>query len=101
MATAHRRTRWLAWVWRILPHRFHPRLVRRTHVVCPETGETFQVDIALGLGPEQRRVLRCARQPDRDVSCSEACLRDPRSWSGPADALLILPPGRGVPDEVD
>jgi hypothetical protein len=89
------------WARRVLPHRYRPRFIRRTHVVCPETGEAVQIDVELAVQPEQRRVLQCSRHPGQDPTCSEACLHDPRIWEGPADALLIVPPGHGVPAERD
>ena len=39
--------------------------------------------------------------PGDDPACAQTCLRDPAIWEGPADALLILPPGHGVPDDRD
>lgn len=85
----------------VIPHRYHPRFVRRVHTVCPATGEVAQIDVEMAVAPGARRVIRCSLHPDGTVPCDEACRHDPRIWEGPADALLILPPGRGVPDEQD
>lgn len=97
----HLWSRFSAWMRALIPHRYEPRLVRRTHVVCPETGETVEIHVEIGARPEQRRVLRCSRHPGGDPACAQTCLRDPAIWEGPADALLILPPGHGVPDDRD
>lgn len=83
----------------VVPHRYHPRFVRRTHVVCPETNAPAEIDLELAVQPADRRVIRCSRHPDGTVPCDQPCLRDASIWQGPADALLILPPGHGVPDE--
>lgn len=76
------------------PHRRHPRLVRRTHLHCPRTGEVVEVEIELGDTVAERRVLRCSAHPGASPPpCDARCRFAAEAFAGPAEALIILPEG--------
>jgi hypothetical protein len=85
------------------PHRpaFRARVVRRVALHCPHDCELVEVDILQGPDAGLRPVLRCSARPECPPSCDHACRALHDAVAGPARALLILPPGEGVPDEVD
>jgi hypothetical protein len=78
---------------RLRPHHRHPRLVRRTHIHCPHSGALVEVEIELGSGRPERRILRCRAHPERPPPCDQRCRFAPEAFVGPADALIILPEG--------
>lgn len=77
------------------------RLVRRVEVRCPADGEPAEVDLLQGKAAGRRPLLRCSARTERPPECDQACAAQHDAVAGRARALLILPPGDDVPDELD
>ena len=86
---------------RLRPHHRHPRIIRRTHVHCPQTGALVEIEIELGSGTPQRRILRCSAHPERPPPCDQRCRLAAEAFAGPADAVIILPEGCAETDAQD
>jgi hypothetical protein len=78
-----------------------PRLVRRAAMHCPHTDLPVEVDFLLGPPPRPRSVLRCTAEPPRPPLCDQACRDQAETVREPASALIVLPPGDDIPDEID
>jgi hypothetical protein len=78
---------------RVRPHRRHPRFIRRTHMRCPHTGALVEIELELGSGLPERRILRCSAHPEEPPPCDQRCRFSPDAFVGPADAFIILPEG--------
>jgi hypothetical protein len=78
-----------------------PRLGRRVAVRCPHTGALVTIDVQTEPGGIPRPVLRCSADPAFPPRCDQGCRAAGEVRTGPALALLILPPGHGVPAQPD
>lgn len=78
-----------------------PRLVRRTTMHCPHSGSIVEIDLQMARTGWPTLVLRCSDRDDRPPGCDQACRMAAEAILGPAKALLILPPGTDIPDEID
>ena len=87
-----------AWLW---PHRHRPRLVRRAAIHCPHSGKPVEVDLLLSTTGSPQAVLRCPGRPEHPPTCDQVCRTLAEAVTGPALALIILPPGTDPPEEID
>ena len=78
-----------------------PRLVRRTELTCPHTGDPVEVDVQVGPTGRPSLVLRCSARAGCPAACDQACLACAELLTAPARALILLPPGTTGTDEVD
>ena len=76
-----------------------PRLIRRTVVHCPGDHAPACVDLLLAESGMPTAVLRCSKHAERPPECAHACLAMAEAVCGPARAVILCPPGEGVPDE--
>src|SRR6266516_1377520 len=86
---------------RLWPRRPRPRLVRRSAMRCPHTGEHAEIELMMGPTGAPWHVLRCSMRPECPPICDQACRNLAEAVIGPARALLILPPGEDVPELLD
>jgi hypothetical protein len=82
-------------------YRHRPRLVRRAAIHCPHTGKPVQVDLLLSTTGSPQAVLRCPGRPEHPPTCDQVCRKLAEAVTGPALALIILPPGTDPPEEID
>jgi hypothetical protein len=61
----------------------------------------MEVDFLSGGEEDTRPVLRCSGRPECPPACDHACRHLASAFGGHAKALLILPPGADIPDEID
>jgi hypothetical protein len=78
-----------------------PRVVRRTRSHCPHTGAPVEIDLLMSRTGAPQAVLRCSARAEAPPTCDGACRALAESVVGPACALIICPPGAGVPEEID
>jgi hypothetical protein len=83
------------------PHSRRPRLVRRAAIHCPHTGKPVEVDLLLSTTGSPHAVLRCPGRPEHPPTCDQVCRKLAEAVTGPALALMILPPGTDWPEEID
>jgi hypothetical protein len=74
--------------------RRRPRLVRRTTVHCPATGEAVEIDLLMKATGPPDAVLSCSAHPECPPTCDQACRRLPEAVLTPPRALIIYPPDR-------
>ena len=90
--------RFWAHLW---PRRPRPRLVRRSAIRCPHTGEQVEVELLMRPTGAPSHVLRCTIRPECPPTCDQACRDLAEAVTGPVRALLILPAGEDVPELLD
>ena len=77
-----------------------PRLVRRTAVHCPESGEPVEIELLMRKTGPPDMVLRCSAHPECPPTCGQACRDLAEAVTGPTRALIICPPGDGPPEDI-
>jgi hypothetical protein len=78
-----------------------PRLVRRTHTHCPHGGGPVVIELLMSPTGAPQAVLRCSARSEVPPTCDAACRHLAESVVGPACALIICPPGKGLPEDSD
>jgi hypothetical protein len=75
--------------------------VRRAAIHCPHTGTPVAVDLLLSVTGSPQAVLRCPVRSERPPICDQVCRKLAEAVTGPALALVILPPETDPPEEID
>ncbi len=90
-----------AWVRRLLSlGRAHPRVVRRTTVHCPRSGQPVEIELLMKETGGADVVLRCSARPGTPPDCDQACRALAEAVVGRPRAVIICPPGKDLPEEV-
>jgi hypothetical protein len=90
-----------AFISRRLRWRARPRVVRRVTVHCPESGAPVEIDLLMRETGPPDVVLRCSAHPEQPPACDQACRRLAEAVLSPPAAVIICPPGSGLPEEID